>query len=284
MLLVYLTDRGEVRDTNQDSYCVEIAKRGESNYAMLAVCDGMGGLEQGEVASGAAVQGLRTWFLQYLDSSRDSEMDDQSVFSSWEACIQQIHQCLLTYSERNHIRLGTTLSVIFLAGKYYRVGQVGDSRVYLGGLEGGKLITRDQTLGQQILEKGDITEKELRCDRRQSVLEQCVGQREVKPVYQSGALTAPGWVFLCSDGLYHICTREEICNAVQDAKDRDSLRMGLLQLIAKARDGNECDNITALALKWAEDEYGSRKEPLREQKTASFEILADVVGIHTENG
>lgn len=274
MQLVYLTDKGNIRNTNQDSYCIQIAQRSRGILALLCLCDGMGGLEQGEVASGAAVIAVRKWFQAHVESFTASLPAKEELFAIMGDCIEEIHGNLRTYSEHTGTRLGTTLSMMLLCEGHYYSAQVGDSRIYLSTSESIVQITRDQTLGQRLFEEGRLTPEELQRDSRRSVLEQCVGQRTAVPVFRDGTLEQEGTVILCSDGFYHYVTAEQLQKLLDGAKDRTTLKNALENQIRENRSAGETDNITVIAYRWEKDD--------EMQESSELTMLADAVGIHTE--
>lgn len=100
---------------------------------LAAVCDGMGGFEQGELASHEMVRMLSEWlsaeFPELCGIEEEEEFED-ALFESWEVLFQAVHQTIRSYGELHGIRLGTTATVmLFMRDRYY-TAHVGDSRAY----------------------------------------------------------------------------------------------------------------------------------------------------------
>ena len=173
--LVHITDKGAVRTSNQDSFCARIANFGKQTVAMLAVCDGMGGLQFGELASTGAVRCFENWFDQQLPELMRTDLTEKSIFISWHKMLEQLHQKLCSYAQNNGIQLGTTVSTVLLTQDRLYLVQVGDSRVYLENGTTLLRLTKDQTLAVQEMEAGRLSPEEARTDRRSSILLQCLG-------------------------------------------------------------------------------------------------------------
>lgn len=248
--LVHLTDQGAVRQTNQDSYCARIANFGPDTIALLAVCDGMGGLQCGELASTAAVRGFEEWFDRELPGIMRDGLQEDQLFISWHALLERLHGQLCTYAQQQGIRMGTTVSVLLAARSTLYFVQIGDSRIYLDDSFGMQLLTKDQTLAMSEYEAGRLPLEQLASDRRSGILLQCLGFGRVEPVFASTPRPAQGAVLLCSDGFYHKVPPELMHRAVADAQDRSQLQQMLGALAEHCRTQGETDNLTAVILRW----------------------------------
>lgn len=249
--LVHFSDCGAFRKTNQDAYLVRIASARFGNLAMAAVCDGMGGLKCGEVASAAVMNTLQQWFDRELPRiAESSEINRDMLFGSWGRYLAGVHKVLKAYGSRNGIALGTTLSVLLMTEKHYYIAQVGDSRIYLDDTQMTVRLTQDQTLADRELLAGRITEAEYRTHPGQHTLLQCIGSRDVIPVYSDGILPPKGAFLICSDGFYHHTTDEQIYSALNTPGGREALKTQLLTLGDLARNCGEKDNMTVAALRW----------------------------------
>ena len=81
---------------------------------MLAVCDGVGGLQSGELASTGAVRCFEEWFEQQLPEIVQSGLTADVVFFSWHRMLETLHTALCSYSGKTGIQLGTTVSALLL--------------------------------------------------------------------------------------------------------------------------------------------------------------------------
>lgn len=283
--LVHFSDCGPYRKSNQDAYCVRIAQTPMGIIAMAAVCDGMGGMMHGEIASASVVTGFGNWFDSTLPDFISSGLNASVISSSWNAILQGQHEKIRRFGQQNGIRLGTTASVLLIAGSEYYLLQVGDSRAYLDDTCQTRLLTVDQTLAMRELMAGRITEEEFASDDRRNILLQCVGDRTVAPVFQMGELPQRGSCMLCSDGFCHHLEPDMIHRVVAGESGRVALQGGMLGLGNMARSLGEKDNMTCVTLRWTDlnvaPEATVALMPELEHQNA-FELMAKVTYTNSE--
>ncbi|MGN0706801.1 MAG: PP2C family protein-serine/threonine phosphatase [Faecalibacterium sp.] len=273
--LIHFTDKGETRSSNQDSYCARIANLGEKTVSFLAVCDGMGGLQAGEVASSAVIKELENWFDKTLPNLARIGLTEEQIFFSWHQRLEQIHDNLLAYAKQTSIRLGTTLSMLLLTDQMLYIAQVGDSRIYLDDRDQTIQLTKDQTLAMQEYEAGHLTPEMLESDIRKGVLLQCIGTGKMEPVFTCAERPSQGAVFVCSDGFYHLVSPEMLHQTLNQTENQAQLRTAFQQLVSFCRANGEKDNITGLALKW------DSSDDLQIESTSWPEFWARVSGYGT---
>ena len=155
--LVHITDKGATRPSNQDSFCARISNFGRETIAMLAVCDGVGGLQSGELASTGAVRCFEEWFERQLPEIVQSGLTADVVFFSWHRMLETLHTALCSYSGKTGIQLGTTVSALLLTRDALYQVQVGDSRIYLDDGLGLVQLSKDQTLAMREVEAGRLS-------------------------------------------------------------------------------------------------------------------------------
>lgn len=246
------TDVGLRKKFNQDSLCIKAARTPKGNVLMAMVCDGMGGLSSGELASATVIRRFDKWFREELPEqiSKDDFLEQLPMI--WDKIIQSLNTNIKTYGNLNNIQLGTTITAMLVFENRYIIAHVGDSRVY--SIYGKKVtcITKDQTLVQREVDEGKLTPEAAHNDPRRSVLLQCIGASQiVEPVMYMGNVS-PGEVFLlCSDGFRHEIKENEIAEAfsgevlVNEIKIKDSIR----HLISLNMKRKEQDNISAVVFK-----------------------------------
>ena len=223
-IATYHTDVGTRKETNQDSLAIKVVNTKEGNVAFAIVCDGMGGLAKGEVASKEVIEAFCTWF------------DDTLVDEIQNG----------TFTEENHLQLGTTVSAILLYKDQYYIVHVGDSRVYEL-TKTAKQLTNDQTFIARELAAGRMTPEQAKTDPRRSVLLQCVGASPVvEPEFTKGTATRNAVYMLCSDGFRHVITPEEIIEKIGpgEATDEEKMKYGAIYLTELVKNRGERDNIT----------------------------------------
>lgn len=195
------TDIGIAKDTNQDSVCVKHAKSPVGEVLMAIVCDGMGGLAKGELASATVIREFCDWFDHELE--RELQFVDMKVIGAkWELMLKSLNSRILEYGKKDGFNLGTTFSGLLLIQNQYLIVHVGDSRVYH--LDSWLTqMTEDQTVVERKIKEGLITREQAKTDAQKSVLLQCVGaSRVVTPQIISGTIKE-GAYLLCSDGFRH---------------------------------------------------------------------------------
>lgn len=247
------TDVGIRKETNQDCLCVKQAETDKGTILLAVVCDGMGGLEKGEVASATVINAFSNWFENELPFllSKDSYFEDTKY--RWDRIIKEQNQIIGEYGRKNHIQLGTTISaiVIFEDGKYI-IGHVGDSRIYKITDDQIEVLTLDQTLMAQKVRNGTMTKEEAERDPRRNMLLQCVGaSKTVEPDYIEGSVNANECYMLCSDGFRHVVTAEEIKKTFAPSANttEDVMKNNIVKLVELNKERNESDNISAILVK-----------------------------------
>lgn len=248
--LVHFSDCGPIRETNQDSYCIRISDTAIGLVGMLVVCDGMGGLSCGEVASATLVTAFGDWYDRRIPTLGYSWLKQETILKEWNALVSEKHQILRNYGTGHAFRLGSTLSIILFSRFGYFVMQVGDSRIYLEDIHKMQLLTKDQTLAMRELEAGHITQEQFRTDMRRNVLLQCIGDQAVSPVFTSGDIPPKGGLLLCSDGFYHTIHTSELHEIFCRQTGKRETQQLLLGLAERARALGEEDNITCVAMRW----------------------------------
>ena len=245
------SEAGLVKQTNQDSYFAQVVSGARGKLAFAVVCDGMGGLEKGEVASASVVQAFRRWVEERLPLMAQDEIDDQSIRSEWTEIAVSFNEKLKRYGRENQLRLGTTLTALLLTDQRYYCMNIGDTRAYEL-TDRLTQITEDQTVIAREVELGNLTEQEGRTDPRRSVLLQCIGaSEEIFPDLFFGDARRDAVYLLCSDGFRHEITGEEIYRYLRAEMclSAAGMKQSLDALIRMNMERMETDNITAVAIR-----------------------------------
>lgn len=244
------TDIGLTREKNQDSYVVRRYRMTQGDVIFAMVCDGMGGLADGEIASGTLVRAFCQWADRRLSILCGNDMLEQELWREWLQVTKEWNERLQKYSERRGRKLGSTLTAILITSQRYYIFHVGDTRVYEIGDEVA-LLTRDQTVTAREVALGRLTEEQEKEDGRKHILLQCVGaSKVVHPEWVCGE-TKKGYVYLlCSDGFWHMATKVELLELWEVGKERDSdaLKGSLENIIWKNKERMERDNMTVIAI------------------------------------
>ncbi len=250
-LSVAHTDVGISKKINQDAFCLKIARTPTSNIAFAVMCDGMGGLNDGEYASALVVNAFSNWFENELPPVADKNLDMNKVIERWKAMVLDQGQKILEYGQSRNISLGTTLTALLIVNDKYANIHVGDSRLY-------KItnvmhqLTKDQTVAAHEIEQQRMTVAEAKTDRRNSILLQCVGASKViEPDVQTGTLSENDAFLLCSDGFRHQVSDEEMYGVIAPhlLTSEKIMKKSLVDLVELNKSRNEKDNITAILIK-----------------------------------
>lgn len=253
------TDTGLQKETNQDSICIRRAEiPGVGEVIMAVVCDGMGGLQKGEVASAACVKAFGKWFDHNLPGMQGiCENGFQMVRSQWTQMLAEVHQDLIAYAARTHTQLGTTVAAILTYADRYLVVNIGDSRVYER-KQTLRQLTQDHSLVAREIAVGRITEEESRHHPQRNVLLQCLGAGEsAVPAFYEGKVQGDALYLLCSDGLVHEVSSTEMEDLLQSTylPSKDSLSEVLTRITELCKERGETDNITSILIKSNESNY-----------------------------
>lgn len=244
------TDIGIQKDTNQDSALLLQADSLKGPILLAAICDGMGGLAKGEVASASITERLKRWFKEELPILLKEEEFPTALSHSWEHLIQEENYKISAYGRQFGWNLGTTIAAILFVENTYYIINVGDSRVYLLADQLYQ-VTHDQTLVQKEIDEGRLTLEEAAQDARLSVLLQCVGaSKMVTPDFFTGELKPGTRYLLCCDGFCHQIAPNEIYERLCPAAvpKQEQMQQGLEELVELAKSRQETDNITAILI------------------------------------
>lgn len=245
------TDVGIVKKTNQDSVCIKIAEiEGKGQVAFSLICDGMGGLSKGELASATLIRRFSCWFENDLPKKM-SEFSWNEVSIEWTKIIREENEKLLRYGKSANANLGTTFSGLLIVDGKYMIVHVGDSRIYEIS-DSVSCLTEDQTFINREMKAGRMTAQEAANHPKRNMLLQCVGaSREVNPQIICGTVKPYTVFMLCSDGFRHVLTDNEIYEYFAPAKisSIETMKKNSDCLIEVVKKRNERDNITVALLK-----------------------------------
>lgn len=242
------SDQGTTRPSNQDTIVLKHLLVENDEFLMGIVCDGMGGLSKGELASATVIREFSTWFNEVL-VPHYSELSLEQIAGAWKERISDVNRRLNTYSAEHELRLGTTFTGMLMLNDQMLVMQVGDSCAYHNA-DSLRQITTDQSFVQREVELGHLTPVQARTDRRRNILLQCIGSK-TEPVPQViFEPVQPGFYLLCSDGFYHELADEEVNGALNsdELTTKDEMHQRLLEMISVVKDRGERDNISAVLI------------------------------------
>ncbi len=242
---------------------------------VLVVSDGMGGALAGDVASKMAIEAVRDVLMGNNTEGPECEPDSSLVDCLKHATLQanrNIHYKSLEDSRCSG--MGATLTGAAIKGDKLDLIQVGDSRAYVMRGEQIRLATKDQSLVQQLVDVGQISEEEAETHMFRNVILQALGaQTELTPATARIQIRQGDMVLLCSDGLSGKLRNEEIRQIVADSSQ--DLAAACAALVAAANERGGEDNITVVLARFTGEELREASEdritvelpPLEEDKT-----------------
>ena len=242
----FVTDPGNVRSENQDSLIIRCGSMEQTDFALVAVADGMGGLAHGAEASTRAVQTLDQWWNEQLSDLLADGYDAAKLKNSLMVAVDRINYAIFADANAGGEKNGTTLTLAFLYQRQYLLMQVGDSRAYL--LRGGKLrqLTKDQTWCRAEIDAGRLTEEKAATHPMRHVLISAIGVAEHYMLETQTGKLAPGeGLLLCSDGFYGEMNPDCFRLEEKDASAQTMLDAAAQQL----RLGAAEDNLTGVLLR-----------------------------------
>lgn len=219
-----ISDVGCVRDNNEDNYILDLqmnrksadhsehflaAEAGDNEWHFAGVFDGMGGGDKGEVAARVAAE-LFAERIRTLKRNVSREHIDEALRNAFLKSNNEIVEM-----QKRYRIYGTTGTVACIGGNEFKIYHLGDSRAYL--MRSGELfrLTRDQTLAQMKIDTGAYDWDDPRAEAEKHKLTEYIGrdwtEENIRPVESEWITVLPGdRLLLCSDGLYDMCSDEQI--------------------------------------------------------------------------
>lgn len=216
----YLTgvywNRGSVAARNQDSLILQQVLTYRGRALMAAVCDGMGGLQEGEAASGYMAERLQEWFYGSFIRAVRRKKPFWMIRRSLDRTVFHVQEQFLQYGRRTQLEMGTTMSVLVLWENTYLIWHLGDSRIYR--IHSNRRKRKEKRQDSVRIAAECMTGDHVKGRNR---LTKCVGSfGYYRPDYRMGTVRPEEAFLLCSDGFYHCVTDQELA---------DVLRPGWLQ-------------------------------------------------------
>jgi len=258
------TDVGLVRTNNEDNFIVT-SSMGSDNWVVpqeafnlpadgcaFIVADGMGGASAGEIASELAVQGIRL----YLNEKIDSKVGGAALVGIMEEALIVAHKMVVKYGVDNpdSFGLGTTATVCVVKDNRLYISWIGDSRVYRYSQEGRvtnhnynaghlEILTNDHSVVWEEVLEGKLTPEQARIAQHSNIITQSLGDAYKTPHPESKTfpLYKGDLIISCSDGLNGELSDVELNTIVESNNDLEQLTN---QLIHAAKSAGGKDNIT----------------------------------------
>lgn len=244
------TDIGTHRKINQDSLFVRRLETRTGKMVLAVLCDGMGGLNFGELASAAIVSAFTDWMYRELPALSQSPLEDHAIREQWNRLIKEQNRLIRSYGQRCHCTTGSTVTALLLTENRYFLLNIGDSRAYEIA-EQVIQLTEDHTVVANEVRLGNLTKEQAEHSSIQNVLTRCVGvQKEVWPDLFFGTVRKGAVYMLCSDGFRHRLTTEEMQEHLLNAAKKELSQMKCREeyLIELVKQRGETDNISVITI------------------------------------
>lgn len=239
---------GKQRDHNEDSllaFTTTIAgNAGSVPFGLYIIADGMGGHQFGEVASNSAVRIMAGYILRKFHSylfNLPTQPLQESLQELMEASVREAHR----FVQREAPGSGTTVTAALVLGQQATIAHVGDSRAYAIYPDGRiDTITRDHSLVKRLEELGHLSKDEAATFPHRNVLIRALGQGEsLEADIFTIPFPQPGFLMLCSDGLWGVVNDRDIVRAILEAP---TLHRACQNLVEAANLAGGPDNISVV--------------------------------------
>lgn len=240
MKIVARTDKGIVRENNQDSYT---AFELDGGAVLAVVCDGMGGAAEGALASSEAVKMIR----EFIADRFKSDMSDISIKSLLLSAIENANKHIynISLTDESYEGMGTTVVAALVANSFVYVAHAGDSRAYVISEGVISQITRDHSVVQNMLENGEITPEEAIDHPSKHIITRALGVDDfIRTDFGQEPFEENDILLMCSDGLTNYVTSDDI---LQLTSDGDYYKYAD-KLVNLANQNGGGDNITVVAV------------------------------------
>ena len=234
-----LTDTGCVRKQNQDAYQIEKLDR---TSLLCVVCDGMGGAKSGNIASTLAVD----VFVQEVRQSWKPRLEQEKIDQILRNAVKLANFTVYDQSQQfpEFDGMGTTLVAVLIHGKKPTVINVGDSRAYGIDESGIRQITKDHSLVQLMVDRGELTAERAKTYPGKNFITRAIG---TEPTIMSDIfhldVSKGDYFLLCSDGLSNVMDDQEILFEVVHGVNKAHCCKRLLNI---AKNRGAPDNVTSV--------------------------------------
>ena len=234
-----LSDPGCVRKQNQDAYHIEQLDR---TTLLCVVCDGMGGAKSGNIASSLAVE----VFVEEVKRSWKPVMDQEKIDQMLQSAVKLANFTVFDQAAQfeEFDGMGTTLVAALIRGRKATVVNVGDSRAYGINRSGIHQITKDHSLVQMMVERGDLKPEVAKSYPGKTFITRAIGTETfvMCDIFHQN-VSKGDFLLLCSDGLSNMMDDQEILFEVVHGVNKQHCCKRLLDI---AKNRGAPDNVTSV--------------------------------------
>ncbi len=240
MNLCGITNKGKVRKINQD-VCLTFLDE-ERNAAVIVVCDGMGGAKAGNIASAIAADS----FMELAKKCLDEENNIIDIMQQMSEAVREANRQVYEKSvgDPECSGMGTTLVASIITGGGAIIVNVGDSRAYHVSSERIKQITKDHSVVEDMIDRGDLKRSEANSHPNRNLITRALGTSlDTEPDIFFLNLQSGEYLMLCSDGLSNVVNENLLKSEIISGAD---IQTKCERLIKAAIDKGAPDNVTAV--------------------------------------
>ncbi|MDD2523018.1 MAG: protein phosphatase 2C domain-containing protein [Anaerolineaceae bacterium] len=236
---------GKARDHMEDAASSIILQQGfrdqTRRIGLFVVADGMGGHLNGELASSIAIETLNAYLIPKICEHLADLPAAEEIELLLEKAFELAQQAVLEQVNGG----GSTLTAALVVERTLYYAHVGDSRLYLVGYDAAvEILTRDHSLVQRLVDLGQISQADAELHPQKNVLYRALGQTEgFKVDHGYRELLSPGFLMLCSDGLWGVVEENKIINVINSGKPLNERANQLCEL---ANQAGGPDNISVI--------------------------------------
>jgi len=238
-----ITDSGKIRKDNQDIY--KVIHSAQSGAVVMVVCDGMGGARAGNVASTLAAE----LFIEYMSEHIDNFFTQGDTIEPLKRAISIANMAVFekSYSGEEFAGMGTTLVAAISTSGGEVIANIGDSRAYHIASKKIFQLTRDHSVVEDLIERGEITREEAVNHPKRNLITRALGTTHHEPpdIFELN-LKSGEHILLCSDGLSNVVSDKEIVKQIKNSK---TVRASCESLVEMTLSRGAPDNVTIVILK-----------------------------------
>lgn len=241
MKIVGGSDIGLVRQANEDAFCFG---KLEQDAAWVVVCDGMGGVSGGQIASSTTSELVGKKIEKCYKPLMQMNSLENVMLSAITTANIIVHERAL--SDENLQGMGTTIVAVIIKDGLACIAHVGDSRAYLLNQSNIIQITKDHSLVQQMLDSGQITQEQFEHHPIKNIITRAVGVKDKIDIdFDFIQLNDDETLLVCSDGLNGELEKEDILSIYQQTQFDDLIKT----YIDAVNENGGKDNVTVVAVK-----------------------------------
>ena len=236
-----LSDQGCVRKQNQDAYHIEKLDR---NSLLCVVCDGMGGAKSGNIASTLAVD----VFVEEVRRTWTPGITQYKLEQMLRAAVKLANFTVYDQAQQfeEFAGMGTTLVAALIHGQRVTVVNVGDSRAYKVDSDGIRQVTRDHSLVQMMVDRGELSPEVARTYPGKNFITRAIGTESMVECDLYHLDVRKGdYLLLCSDGLSNTMDEQEMLFEIVHGVKKQHCCQRLLNI---AKNRGAPDNVTSILI------------------------------------